>query len=114
MSQTIVDKKELDDTITSDDILGKDVVDHDGEFIGVVEKVHINPNTIELMGISIDKGFLRTGLAIGKDYIAQITPHAVLLKIRPAHKIKGMQVFDVDGNKIGIVTKVDLAGKKIV
>jgi len=112
MSQTIVEKKELEGTVTSDDILGKDVIDHDGDFIGIVEKIHIDPNTIEFMGISIDKGFLRRGLAIGKDYIDKITPHAVMLKIRPAHKIKGMQVFDLEGNKVGIVVKVDLVGRK--
>lgn len=102
----------LNNTITSDDIVGKDVIDSDGEFIGVVEMLHIDPLAVEVIGISIDKGFLKKGLVIGKDYIERVASHAVFLKIRPAYKLKGMQVFDSNGENIGIVVKVNLYEKK--
>ncbi|MBI2448962.1 PRC-barrel domain-containing protein [Candidatus Pacearchaeota archaeon] len=104
--------EELGNTITSDDIVGKDVIDIDGEFIGVVEMLHIDPSAVEVIGITIDKGFLRKGLIIGKDYIERVAPHAIFLKIRPSYKLKGMNVFDSEGENIGIVTKVNLHGKK--
>ena len=46
------------------------------------------------------------------DYIERIASHAVFLKIRPAYKLKGMKVFDSDGESIGIVVKVNLYEKK--
>lgn len=100
--------EELRNTITSDDVLGKNVIDSEGEFIGVVEMLHLNPDMVEVVGITIDKGFLRKGLVIGKEYIERVAPHAVFLKIRPAFKLKGMIVFDEKGDEIGIVSKVVL------
>lgn len=104
--------EELHDAITSDDVLGKDVIDAEGDFLGVVEMLHLDPNAVEVVGITIDKGFLRRGLVVGKDYIERVAPHAVFLKIRPAFKLKGMTVYDNQGEVIGIVVKPVLHGKK--
>ena len=104
--------EELHNAITSDDVLGKEVIDAEGDFIGVVEMLHIDPNAVEVVGITIDKGFLRKGLVIGKDYIERVAPHAVFLKIRPAFKLKGMIVFDSQGEVMGTVAKSVLHGHK--
>lgn len=104
--------EEIGNAITSDDVVGKDVIDADGEFIGVVEMLHIDPLAVEVVGITIDKGFLRKGLVIGKDYIERVASHAVFLNIKPAYKLKGMMVFDSEGENLGIVTKVNLIDKK--
>lgn len=101
-------KIELDNSITSDDVLGKEVIDVEGEFIGVAEKLHIDPTLVEIVGISIDKGFLKKGLIVGKDYIDRVTPHAIFLKISPSYKLKGMIVFDSEGKKIGNVIQIEL------
>ncbi|MBX4212148.1 PRC-barrel domain-containing protein [Candidatus Pacearchaeota archaeon] len=90
--------------ITSDDILGKEVIDMNGEFLGIVETLFIHPDKIELMGIQIDKGFLKSGLIVGKDHILKVTPHAVFLKIKPALNVKGLKVFDSEGKDVGTVT----------
>lgn len=100
--------EELHNAITSDDVLGKDVIDSEGEFIGVVEMLHLDPDAVEVVGITIDKGFLRKGLVIGKDYIERVAPHAVFLNIRPAFKLKGMRVFDSLGEEIGVVSRIIL------
>ncbi len=104
--------EELHDAITSDDVLGKDVIDAEGDFLGVVEMLHLDPNAVEVVGITIDKGFLRKGLVVGKDYIERVAPHAVFLNIRPAFKLKGMTVYDNQGEVIGTVVKPVLHGKK--
>src|SRR3989344_1317335 len=91
---------------------GKRVIDSDGEVIGVVEKVLINPKNFELVGISIDKGFLRKGLSIGKNYIDRLTDYAVFLKIRVSYELKGKTVFDKDGKKIGKVVSIEIHGNK--
>lgn len=94
--------------ITSEDILGKDVLDADGVSIGVVDRLYLNPDGIEILGISVDKGFLRDGLVIGTRHIEEITLHAVFLNIRPAFRLHGAHVFDCDGELVGSIKEVAL------
>ncbi len=101
-------RKDLDGAITSEDVLGKDVIDPRGTFIGVTDKLLLNPQTMEVLGISVDKGFLKKGLVIGSGHIKEVTPHAVLLATTPASQIKGMSVFCSEGTRQGIVQEVQL------
>jgi len=101
-------REPLNDAITLEDLLGKEVIDSGGEFIGIIEKIYLDPKSMEVLGISIDKGFLRKGLEIGKSYIDKITPKAVFLKIRPVFRLKGRTVFDIDGKNVGKVSNVIL------
>ncbi|MFT4249771.1 MAG: PRC-barrel domain-containing protein [Candidatus Woesearchaeota archaeon] len=94
--------------ITSEDILGKDVLDADGLHIGVVDKLYIDPASIQVLGFSVDKGFLRDGLMIGTKHVAEITAHAIFLTIRPAFRLRGVPVFGVDGGLVGHVQSVSL------
>lgn len=94
--------------LTSDDILGKEVIDSNGSFIGVIETLYIDHKNLKMAGIGVDKGFLKKELVIGSRYIKKITPHAVFLNIRPAYKIKGMAVYDSKGKKIGKVSSVEM------
>ncbi len=100
----------LSDFLTSDDVLGKDVIDLEGDFIGVSESLYIDPKNFDIVGICVDKGFLKKCLVISKGNIKKITPHAIFLKIKPSFKIKGMKVFDIDGKKIGIVSHASMIG----
>ena len=108
MSERSISGSNLSKAITSEDILGKDVLDRAGDVIGVVEKVLIDPTTFSVLGISIDKGFLHKGLSIGKGYITKVTAHAVFLKIRVPYQLKGMKVFDADGVILGHVVAIEL------
>ena len=104
--------KDLENAFTSDELLGKDVIDGKGDFIGVVEKVFIDSKTLDFAGISVDKGFLRRSFVIGSGYIRKITKYAVFLKTSIVFQIRSMSVFDRDGKKIGIVKNVILNGSK--
>lgn len=112
MQEKNISGKKINKTITSEDILGKDVMDAEGGFIGVAEKIFIDPKSMDFIGISVDKGLIRSGLTIGKSYINKIGEHAIFLKIKVAYDIKGMFVFDKDGKKIGVVSSIDLHGNK--
>ena len=112
MSKKSISGKNLSRGITSDDILGKEVIDLDGKFIGVVEKVLIDPIDLDFIGIEVDKGFLKKGLSIGKSYIDRISEVAIFLKIKVVCEIKGMTVFDKIGAIIGTVSKIELWGEK--
>ena len=106
--QNLPSKRLLEHAITSDDLLGKDVIDADGVLIGVTNKLFVDPQSIELLGVNIDKGFLHTGLIVGAEHIAHVTKHAVFLSISPGFQLKGMHVFDVDGALVGSVIGVAL------
>src|SRR3989338_2113745 len=108
--QKSISGKDLDEAITSDDVLGKEVIDSDGRFIGITEKVFIHPTLLDFVGISVDKGFLKKGLSIGKDFIEKIGSQAVFLNISVAYEIKGMKVFDKNGKKLGKVSGIALKG----
>ena len=114
MTSKSISGKKIDNAITSDDILGKDVLDSSGKLIGVAEKIFIDPETFNIIGIEVDKGILHKGLTIGKGYIKKITPHIIFLKTSIAYEMKGMTVFDVNGVRVGKVTDVTLQGSKNV
>ena len=108
MTQKSISGRDLSKTLTSEDLLGKDVIDFNSTVIGVVEKVLIDPKTLDFVGISIDKGFLKKGITIGRNYIEEIKEHAVFLKIRVSYEVKGKFVFDSEGKMVGRVSSVDL------
>ncbi|MDP3882132.1 MAG: PRC-barrel domain-containing protein [Nanoarchaeota archaeon] len=112
MSTKSISGKNLDQAFTSDDLLGKDVIDADGSVIGVAEKIFIDPNSLDFIGISVDKGFLKQGLVIGKDYIERVTAHVIFLRIKVVSEIKNMKVFDRNGVLIGRIREVELQGQK--
>ncbi len=112
MHEKSISGKKISDAITSEDILGKEVIDAEGGFIGVAEKVLIDPESMDFVGISVDKGLVKSGLTVGRDYIDKITDYAIFLKIRVVYDIKGMLVFDRDGKKVGKVSSVDLCGNQ--
>lgn len=108
MSNKNTTGRNLSTAITSEDILGKRVIDAEGRYIGVSEKVLIDPENLTLIGISIDKGALYRSVVIGKGYVKQVTPHAILLKVPVVFEIKGMTVFDKSGRNLGIVKDITL------
>ena len=112
MQQKSISGKEIGEVITSEDILGKDVIDAEGAIIGIAEKVFIDLKLMNFIGISIDKGLIRSGLTIGKDYIDKIEENAIFLNIKVAYDLKGKFVFDKDGKEVGTVSSIDLYGSK--
>lgn len=106
MSDLATFGKKLEGFITSDDILGKDVIDSMGETLGVVEKVFIGGKELDFAGIAVDKGLFSQGLCIGKAYIDRVTEYAVILNTSILFELKGKLVFDSEGKKLGSVKQV--------
>lgn len=92
--------------ITSDDILGKDAVDPDGQILGVITKLHIEKDSKKMVGITIDEGFMKPNLFVGLDYIKNFGVDSVFLSKIPTEKYIGLKVFDSKGKLIGHVKKV--------
>lgn len=97
--------------ITSDDILGKDVIDSDGDIIGVSSKLHIDSRSKLIVGITIDQGFMKPDLYVGLEYVKTLGVDSLLLKSSPKSKIKGLDVLDSKGKKVGFVGDVLSIGR---
>ncbi|MGM5481980.1 MAG: PRC-barrel domain-containing protein [Nanobdellota archaeon] len=93
--------------ITSDDILGKDVIDKDGQVLGVAQQLRINKQSKKILGIVIDQGFMKADLFIGLDYISNFGVDSVFLNTTPKPKLKGFKVYDRYGFLVGRVLKIE-------
>ena len=103
----------MKDIITSDDILGKLALDSEGSLLGIVEKVHISNKKKEIVGITIDMGFMKPDLFIGINNIRHFGIDAVLLNKVPADKFKGLRVLTQEGEQVGHVKEVILTRKNV-
>jgi sporulation protein YlmC with PRC-barrel domain len=97
--------------ITSDDILGKDVIDNEGEIIGVSSKIHIDNRNKQIIGLTIDQGFMKPDLYVGLEYVETFGIDSIMLKTSPKSKVRGLNVLDNDGKKIGHVSNILSLGK---
>jgi sporulation protein YlmC with PRC-barrel domain len=95
--------------ITTDDILGKEVVDAQGEVLGVIQMLHIDKSTKSIVGITVDQGFMKPDLFIGLEYIQQFGVDTVFLNTFPRDKIKGMQVLNANGKNVGVVSSINFS-----
>ncbi len=99
--------------ITSDDILGKEAVDPEGQILGIVMKLHIDKYSKIMVGITIDQGFMKPDLFIGMKYVKNFGIDTVFLNKVPAEKFKGLEVITSSGHLIGTVRKVNLKRNRI-
>ena len=101
----------MNDIITGDDILGKEVIDNFGRKIGVVMKLHISRSNRNLVGVSIDRGFISSDIFIGSDYIKTFGQDVVILSKSPAFSYEGTKLYREDGKYFGKINSVKLDKK---
>ena len=101
----------MNEIVTSDDILGKEAVGPNGSILGTVIKLHVNSKNKNIVGITIDMGFLKPDLFMGIDYIREFGIDAVLLNTTPSEKFKGLKVLTAEGGEVGVVKSV-ITGRK--
>lgn len=91
---------------TSDDVLGKDVIDAVGNMIGVVTQIHIDKHTKKIIGISIDSGFMKPFVFVGIDLVTNFGVDAVYISRTPSSLYLGLTVFDMYGVTLGKIVDV--------
>ncbi|MFZ0183315.1 MAG: PRC-barrel domain-containing protein [Nitrosotalea sp.] len=91
--------------ISADEFKGKKVVDREGIEYGKVKHVHINSDTLEVVGITVHKG-LHKDHFLSRDYIDRFTEESVLLSSAPIRI--DSQVVDIDGRKIGKIKRLHM------
>lgn len=92
--------------IKADEFTGKKVIDREGIVYGKVKHVHINSDTLEVVGITVHKG-LHKDHYLSRDYIDRFTDESVLLSSAPIRI--DSQVVDIDGHKIGKIKRLHMS-----
>ena len=91
--------------IKADDFKGKKVIDREGIEYGKVKHIHINSDTLDVVGITVHKG-LHKDHFLSRDYIDRFTEESVLLSSAPIRI--DSQVVDIDGRKIGKIKRLHM------
>ena len=92
--------------INADEFKGKKVIDREGIEYGKVKHIHLNSDTLEVVGITVHKG-LHKDHYLSRDYIDRFTEESVLLSSAPIRI--DSQVVDIDGHKIGKVKRLHMS-----
>ncbi len=91
--------------IKADEFKGKKVIDREGIEYGKVKHIHINADTLEVVGITVHEG-LNKNYFLSRDYVDRFTEESVLLSSAPMRI--DAQVVDIDGKKIGKVKRLHM------
>ncbi len=102
--------KEHDSGIRVQELKGKKVLDSNGKEIGTIMEIRLDPQTLNLDGIEMDRGFFGTDTFIGRKYITSLSLEGAVLNMSPVTDYKGMKVFDSSGKEIGTVKEVRTTG----
>jgi len=92
--------------IKADEFKGKKVIDREGIEYGRVKHIHINSDTLEVVGITVHEG-LHKDHYLSRDYIDRFTEESVLLSSAPIRI--DSQVVDIDGHKIGKIKRLHMS-----
>ncbi|TLX93755.1 MAG: hypothetical protein E6K91_08240 [Thaumarchaeota archaeon] len=92
--------------VKADEFKGKKVIDREGIEYGKVRHVHINSDTLEVVGITVHEG-LNKDYFLSRDYLDRFTEESVLLSSAPIRT--EIPVVDIDGRKIGKVKRLHIS-----
>ena len=98
--------KNVDSMVIAKDVIGKNVIDERGTKVGTVKKLHLNPYTFYVEGITLDNGLFRDKDFVGSEYIGSLTESGAVLLMIPITQYMGMLVYDSNGEKIGKVKDI--------
>lgn len=93
--------------VKTQEIIGKKVLASDGSQIGVVDRVLMDPQMLDVRYIGVKKGLFSVDYYISRGYIDRLTEEGAILNIVPVEEFKGKKVFDKNGFEIGLVKDVN-------
>ncbi len=98
-------------TVKVSEIIGKRVRSKDGSDFGRVEEMHVDPEGLKIEGINVVRGLFKESVYIGKNYIKSLNKQGAMLTITPVKDLKGHDVIDNEGVKVGKVKSVKMMNK---
>jgi sporulation protein YlmC with PRC-barrel domain len=100
----------IDQTINDSALIGKRVLSKDGEPIGEVCGIYLDPHNLSLEAIRVNSGLFSYDHYIGRNFISELTSQGVILTFSPSTEFVGKEVYDINGKKLGIVKEVRRIG----
>jgi len=103
--------KPLEKTVEVSKIIGKNVISKDGRKLGTIQAIHIHPTNLTVEGIRVRRGVFETDDYIGREYVQSLTQSGAILKIVPVKEMMGLEVFDMNGKRIGKIKAINRSKK---
>jgi sporulation protein YlmC with PRC-barrel domain len=97
-------------TIPDTAILGRKVLAKNGEKIGDVAGLYIDPKKLTIEGIRVDKGVFKFDHYIGNNYIETVSDKGVILNITPLDEFVGKKAIDSAGKELGKIKQIKRIG----
>jgi len=91
--------------VKADEFKGKKVIDREGIQYGKVKHVHVNSDTLEVVGITVHEGLCKDYF-LSRDYLDRFIEESVLLSSAPIRT--DVVVVDIDGKKVGKVKRLHM------
>jgi sporulation protein YlmC with PRC-barrel domain len=92
--------------IKADEFKGKKVIDREGIEYGKIKHIHLNSDTLEVVGITVHEG-IHKDYFLSRDYVDRFTEESVLLASAPIRT--DVAVVDIDGRKIGKIKRLHMS-----
>ncbi|HLC93311.1 MAG TPA: PRC-barrel domain-containing protein [archaeon] len=102
--------KEHDSGVRIHMLIGKKVLASNGKEVGTIMEIRLDPVTLNLDGIEMDRGFFGTDTFVGRKYITSLSNEGAVLNMSPVTDYKGLKVFDSNGKEVGTVKEVRTDG----
>jgi sporulation protein YlmC with PRC-barrel domain len=100
----------IDQTINDSVLIGKRVLGKDGEPIGEVCGIYLDPHNLTLEAIRVNSGLFSYDHYIGRNFISELSDQGVVLTFTPTTEFVGKEVIDLKGKRLGIVKEVRRIG----
>lgn len=98
--------KSYNSGIKVNELKGKNVMALNGNEVGKIMEIRLDPVSLNLDGIEIDRGFFGLDTFIGRSYINSLTMDGAVLNMTPVSDYKGLHVFDSNGKEVGTVKEI--------
>lgn len=102
--------KEYNSGIKVHDLKGKKVMALNGKEVGKITELRLDPKSLNLDGLEMDRGFFGLDTFIGRNYIASLSIEGAVLNMTPVTDYKGLCVMDSTGKEVGKVKEVKTDG----
>jgi sporulation protein YlmC with PRC-barrel domain len=103
MVEVTATEKDMKNIVVDQSLYGSNVFAKNGEKIGFLDAIFIDPEEFCIKAIKVNKGLLKYDHYIGSNYIEKLGPDGIILNILPLEDLIGKKVYDSRGKDVGKV-----------
>lgn len=101
MVEVTATEKNMENIVVDRSLLGANVFAKNGEKIGFLDAIFVDPEEFCIRAIQVNKGLLKYNHYIGSNYIDKLGPDGIILNILPLEELIGKKVYDDKGKDVG-------------